>query len=244
MPGALLHCPVRGSLNVPERAADGLTFTEEKRRIDCINLLLQKGYLIDRIKVETTLWRFGSQGRNSFRTDIAVLDQPPDELGSDLKDLAPHIVLVAEIKRDNATAEEAVETQVYPAINFLPKIDVLGIYWDDIEKRLFYREQHGGELIVRETVLTDLPRWGQAFQQCPLRSGDLERTQLRQLFERVEDRLHAEVSSKSRRFEIMLQLLLVKLYDEYVHPVAGNEEMDVQNFTNSPLGDSSRQGPP
>ena len=38
MPGALLHCPVRETLTVPERAADELTFTEEKRRIDCINL--------------------------------------------------------------------------------------------------------------------------------------------------------------------------------------------------------------
>ena len=35
----------------------------------------------------------------------------------------------------------------------------------------------------------------------------------------------------------MLQLLLVKLYDEYVHPVAGKEEMDIQDFTNSPMGD-------
>ena len=44
MPGALLHRPVRGALTVPERAADGLTFTEERRRIDCIELLRRKGY--------------------------------------------------------------------------------------------------------------------------------------------------------------------------------------------------------
>ena len=89
MPGALLHCPVRGALTVPERAADGLAFTEEKRRIDCIELLRRKGYPLSHIKVETTLWRFGSQGRNSFRTDIAVLDQPTDSLPNDLKELSP-----------------------------------------------------------------------------------------------------------------------------------------------------------
>ena len=239
MPGALLNCPVRGALNVPERAADGLTFTEEKRRIDCIDLLRRKGYPLSHIKVETTLWRFGSQGRNSFRTDIAVLDQPVDSLPSDLKELSPHIVLVAEIKRDNAKAGATVETQVYPALNFLPKIDVLGIYWDDIERRLFFREQVDGELVVRETALADLPQWGQAFQHRPLLSADLQTTQLRQLFERIENRLHAEVQSKSIRFEIMLQLLLVKLYDEYVHPPASNEQMDIQDFTNSPLGDQA-----
>ena len=239
MPGALLRCPVRGALTVPERAADGLTFTEEKRRIDCIELLRRKGYPLSHIKVETTLWRFGSQGRNSFRTDIAVLDLPVDSLSNDLKELSTHIVLVAEIKRDNASSGAAVETQVYPALNFLPTIDVLGIYWDDVERRLFFREEVGGELVVRETALANLPHWGQAFQQNPLLSTDLETTQLRQLFERIEDRLHAEVSSKSLRFEIMLQLLLVKLYDEYVHPPASNEQMDIQDFTNSPLGDQA-----
>lgn len=131
------------------------------------------------------------------------------------------------------------ETQVYPALNFLPKIDVLGIYWDDVERRLFFREQVGGDLVVRETALANLPQWGQAFQQNPLLSTDLETTQLRQLFERIENRLHAEVSSKSLRFEIMLQLLLVKLYDEYVHPLASNEQMNIQDFTNSPLGDQA-----
>ena len=181
MPGALLNCPVRGALTVKERAADALTFTEEKRRIDCIGLLRRKGYPLSHIKVETTLWRFGSQGRNSFRTDIAVLDQPLESLPDDLKELSTHIVLVAEIKRENASSGTAVETQVYPALSFLPKIEVLGIYWDDVERRLFFREQMGGELVVRETALANLPQWGQAFQQKSLLSTDLETTQLRQL---------------------------------------------------------------
>ena len=233
----LLHCPVRGTLSVPERAADGLTFTEEKRRIDCINLLLSKGYPGSHIRVETTLWRFGSQGRNSFRTDIAVLDEPVSNFGHDWDALVPHIVLVAEIKRDNAMAVEAVQNQVYPALGFLPLIHALGIYWDDVEQRLFYREEHDGQLRVHETSIVSLPQWGQAYQHRQLRSTDLQTTQLRQLFERVEYRLHVKVSSHSRRFEIMLQLLLLKLYDEYVHPVASDEEMDLQDFTNSPLGD-------
>jgi len=42
--GDELHCPIRGTLAVSAKAADGLTFTEEKRRIDCIRFLLEKGY--------------------------------------------------------------------------------------------------------------------------------------------------------------------------------------------------------
>ena len=239
MPGVLLHCPIRGTLNVPERAEDGLTFTEEKRRIDCINLLLKKGYPESNIRVETTLLRFGSQGRNSFRTDVAVLDGPVSSFEHDPEQLIRHIVLVAEVKRDNANVLQAKRTQVYPAMGFLPLIKALGIYWDDVEQRLFYRELRDGQLTTRETSIVALPQWGYAYQYRPLRSTDLETTQLRQLFERVENRLHSEVSSKSVRFRIMLQLLLVKLYDEYVHPVAGNEEMDIQDFTDSPLGDQA-----
>ena len=237
MPGALLHCPVRGTLTVPEGAADELTFTEEKRRIDCINLLLRKGYPPSHIRVEPTLLRFGSQGRNSFRSDIAVLDQPITSFESGIDELLNHIVLVAEIKRDNSKSNEAKNTQVYPAIRLLPSVNALGIYWDDVEQRLFYKELREEQIVLREAPIKALPQWGHDYQYKPLRSADLETTQLRVLFERIEDRLHSEISSKSVRFRIMLQLLLVKLYDEYVHPLASNEEMDIQDFTNSPIGD-------
>ena len=239
MPGVLLHCPIRGTLNVPERASDGLTFTEEKRRVDCIKLLLSKNYPTSHIQVETTLWQFGSQGRNSFRTDIAVLDTPLEDIPEDSAELASHIVMIAEIKRDNASSNEALRTQVYPALNFLPSVNALGIYWDDVEQRLFYRDLSDGLLTVRETPIVRLPQWGQDFEHHQLHSSDLRTTNLRLLFERIEDRLHSEVSSKSRRFEIMQQLLLMKLYDEYVHPLASNEEMDIQDFAESPLGDNN-----
>jgi type I restriction enzyme M protein len=237
MPGALLHCPVRGTLTVREKAADGLTFTEEKQRIDCINLLLRKGYPQSHIQVEPTLLRFGNQGRNSFRSDIAVLDQPVSDSGSDFEEILGHIILIAEIKRDNTKSIEAKNTQVFPAIRLLPSVGALGIYWDDVEQRLFYKELREGQLVPCEAPITSLPQWGHDYQYKPLRSNDLETTQLRVLFERIEDRLHSEIASKSVRFRIMLQLLLVKLYDEYVHPVAGKEEMDIQDFTNSPMGD-------
>ena len=46
------------------------------------------------------------------------------------------------------------------------------------------------------------------------------------------------------RFEIMLQLLLMKLYDENVHPLGSNsnEKMDIQDLTNISIRRSRGQG--
>ena len=39
-----LICPIRGGLEAEYFAKDGLTVSEEARRIDCINYLIGKGY--------------------------------------------------------------------------------------------------------------------------------------------------------------------------------------------------------
>ena len=237
MPSTLLNCPIRGRLTVPERATDDLTFTEEKRRIDCIKYLMEKGYPPTHILIETTILRFGSQGRNSFRTDVAVLNQPVTELGDGIDDRLHHMILVAEIKRDNTNPMTAVETQVYPALGFLPNIGAFGIYWDDVEQRLFYRSVQHNVVSTHETTISALPFRGGQLEPFNLTIDDLTTTNLRHLFERIENRLHAEVTSKSRRFEIMLQLLLMKLYDENVHPAGNQQPMGVQDFTSSSMAD-------
>lgn len=40
----LLTCPVRGKLSASSLAKDGVTPTEEARRIEFINLLIRRGY--------------------------------------------------------------------------------------------------------------------------------------------------------------------------------------------------------
>jgi len=69
-----LTCPIRGSLSTPAKSADGLTPSEEARRIEAINFLLARGYPRTHIKVEATIKRFGHGGKNSFRSDLAALD--------------------------------------------------------------------------------------------------------------------------------------------------------------------------
>lgn len=235
--GELLHCPIRGNVIAPERTADGLRYSEEKRRIDSIRFLLGKGYPATHIKIETTLLRFGHKGRNSFRTDLAVLDAPASTLPTEVEELKPHIKLIAEIKRDNADAKTAKETQIYPALDFIQDVSALGLYWDDIEQRLFYRTLKGTKTAIHETSAVLLPRWGQSLGVPRLKSSDLRTTNLLLLFMKIEDRLHAEVADKSRRFVIMLQLILLKLYDEYTHRTP-KAEMDLQDLADAPLGDA------
>jgi type I restriction enzyme M protein len=237
MPSVLLHCPIRGTLKVPERAADGLTFTEEKRRIDCLRLLLGKGYPASHIKIETELLRFGNQGRNSFRTDIAVFDKPVSQVPSHIYGSDLPIRLISEVKRDHKDAAVAKATQVRPALDFLGKTDTMGIYWDDVEQRLFYRTTEGAKLKTHETSVAVLPRWGQPLGVPRLKLEDLRPTALLGLFERIEDQLHSQIHDQNLRFEIVLQLLLVKLHDEKIHQTP-EQEMTIQDFGDSRLPDS------
>jgi type I restriction enzyme M protein len=71
-----LFCPIRGALKAKLKAKDWLTFTEEKRRIDCLNFLLSKGYPKDRIQSETVIINIGHKGKNSLRADVVVYDRP------------------------------------------------------------------------------------------------------------------------------------------------------------------------
>lgn len=237
MPGRLLVCPIRGQLNVPERASDGLIFTEEKRRIDCIRFLLNRGFPREHFKIETTLLRFGNAGRNSFRTDLVVTDVPISTIHSGVDSLLPHIKLIAEIKRDNSDLEEAIRTQVKPAMSFVSDISAFGIYWDDVEQRLFYHTMAGTRILTHEAVINVLPRWGQRLTSPTLKKGNLSTTtELLGLFVKIENALHSEVTDKSRRFEIILQILLCKIYDEFTHQNP-DDVLIVQDFKDAPLGE-------
>lgn len=231
-----MHCPVRGLLKETELASDELTFTEEKRRIDCINFLLAKGYPKSHFKIEPVLLRFGHKGKNSLRADLAVLDAPALSIAGDPDQLKRHIRLVAEIKRDNADAKLAKDTQLRPALALLDNFSAFGVYWDDIEQRLFYRSTHGDTLVTHETTVAVLPAWGTSLTSPALTSDDLRPANLQKVFEKIENRLHAEIHDKDRRFEIMLQLLLAKLYDEHTNAKPGRH-MVMQDFTDVPIED-------
>lgn len=233
-----LYCPIRGQLKIKARAKDGLKFTEEKRRIDCIKYLMGKGYHPSRFKIESTLFKFGHGGRNSFRTDVVVFNIASNIATTlPLEEQLEHIYLIGEIKRDHKDAATAKETQVKAALGFLPDMNSVGLYWDDVEQKIFYKRLRGSRQQLIEAPLTYLPEYGGRVEVTRLRYNDLETSpNLIQLFKKIEDAIHPYISDISTRYQLLLQLLLAKIYDEGATKHA-NGIMKIQDFSLFDLSD-------
>lgn len=235
MEAILLHCPIRGGLRVKQRASDDLTFTEEKHRIDAIRYLLQRRYPRENFGIEATLFRLGRDGRNSFRTDFAIYDRP----FSDLRDQSPedrlgNVRVLAEIKRDNSTAEAAKATQVRSALLLVPDTQTLGVYWDDIEQRFFFRRTEGRTETVHEAPISKIPDWGAEVGSTQLTYADLDKTKdLVRIFDEIDDALHPYIGSLVARYEIIQQILLTKIHDENTHRIERRSDVPLsfQDFS-------------
>jgi type I restriction enzyme M protein len=236
----LLHCPIRGQLAVRQRAADQLTFTEEKRRIDAIRYLIQRRYPPENFGVETTLFQLGHKGRNSFRTDFAIYDKSFNEVRSYKPEKRlEYMKLLAEIKRDNVHAEEAKATQVKSALRLVPDLTTLGVYWDDIEQRFFYRIIHGRKEDINEAPISKIPDWGNTVGSTILFYKDLDPAKdLVRIFDELENALHTYVVDKTKRYSLILQLLLTKIHDEKQHEKRLQLPLDFQDFSVEAVSDS------
>lgn len=234
-----LHCPIRGQLRTRQRAADGLTFTEEKRRIDAIKFLLQKDYPEEHFGIETRILRLGNAGRNSLRADFSVYEAPWSEVANwtDERRLISTIV-VAEVKRENASKESAIDSQLKPALSLLPDMNALGVYWDDVEQRFFYRELEGSLATIREAPISKIPRWMEGVGSTLMTFADLvPSADLSGAFDKMENCLHPYVTDKPRRYAILFQLLLAKIWDEVLHSDRPNDGLSIQDFNAMPVTD-------
>lgn len=227
-----LFCPIRGALKAKLKAKDGLTFTEEKRRIDCINLLLAKGYPKDRIEAETRVIKFGHKGKNSLRADVVVYDRAVASVKAlPEEDRRACMRIIGEIKRDSADAESAKNEQLKPALDLVPSTDALGVYWDDVEQTIFYKEFKGASIKTKEASIAMLPNFGSPLAAKDIFYNDLKpATDLVKRFSRLDDILHQAGHSKDDRYSILFQILLTKIFDEQsARPKNGR--MIVQDFS-------------
>lgn len=226
-----LVCPIRGTLKARAKSADGLSPSEERLRVDSLRHLIVLGYPPENIKVEATIKRFGNSGRNSFRCDVAVLDTPvADVRFGDVDQLLAHAIILVEVKRDNAGADYAKTTQVRPMLDFAKRTDALGLYWDDIEQRVFWKETSGKTVVTREGPLALLPQFGDTLNVKPLTLNDtVPSDSLTEVFDRIEDLLHAAAVDPEDRYNTILQLLLAKLYDETSHEATPTMPLDIQD---------------
>ncbi|HUN78501.1 MAG TPA: N-6 DNA methylase [Solirubrobacteraceae bacterium] len=227
-----LTCPIRGPLNTPAKSTDGLTPSEEARRIDAINFLLARGYPDTHIKVEATIKRFGHGGKSSFRADLAALDVPLSSIApGSVEELLEHAVLLGEVKREHKQAARARETQVQPMLDFAHNPDCVALYWDDVAQRIYWRETKGRRRIAHESPASTLPRYGQRIAARPLTAADIKPSEsLLDMLIRIEAVLHAAAIDAEARYVLILQLLLAKLYDEHSHEARPTAPLAIQDF--------------
>jgi type I restriction enzyme M protein len=226
--GLTLVCPVRGELKVSARTADGLTPSEEARRVDAINYLIGLGYDKEYLLIEPIVRTLGHGGRNSLRADLAVTTIPVAEVRTKpAQERVRYCYVLAEIKRDSAKAKTAKETQVEPLLAFGPP-GCLALYWDPIEQRVFW---HDKDKVTREGYIAAIPGCGEKFGGLPkLTLGRLRTVpSLLGLFDRVENALHSHGIPKQDRYDIILHLLLAKLYDERTHEDRPDVPLELQD---------------
>ncbi|MCI6845296.1 MAG: N-6 DNA methylase [Coriobacteriaceae bacterium] len=229
--GFTLICPVRGPLDNTGRSADGLTQNEEYQRVTAIKYLISVGYPKDNFRVEVVQKRFGNNGRNSFRCDFAVLDQPAANISHDPDDVLRHAMLLCEVKRDSSKKEWVEKTQVEPMLDFARRRDAVALYWSGDVRRVFWHEDVNGIQETREAPLSSLPSFGQAPHTEPLTFATIRPCpSLLDVFSKIEDVLHNAGLSKERRYEAIFQLLLAKIFDEHAFETRPGQRLEMQDF--------------
>jgi len=227
-----LKCPVRGVLKASKKSKDGLTPSEEYFRVKAIKYLIANGYPAENIKIEPIIKKFGNSGRNSFRSDFAVLNVPANSINtSDIEVLLDHAIIICEVKRDNAKSGYVKATQVKPMLDFAKLDKCLGLYWDNVEQRVFWQESKKGKRVINDGPLSFLPDFGNDIQASPITFNDtVPSDSLIAVFERIEDILHQAAFDPEKRYEIILQLLLSKIFDEHAFEGRPDQPMVIQDF--------------
>ena len=227
-----LFCPVRGQLTVNKKSKDGLTPTEESYRVEAIRYLISKGYPKENFWIEPIINKFGNGGRNSFRSDFAVLDIPVSEVESNSPDeILNHSLFICEVKRDNSKSDYVKITQVKPMLDFAIDQNTIGLYWDNIDRRVFWIEIYNNKKEIKEGPISFIPPFGLSVKTSPLTFKAIEPAEnLLDSFARIEDILHQAAFDPEKRYEIILQLLLAKIFDEHQFETREDEPLEIQDF--------------
>lgn len=229
----IMRCPVRGVLKAARKSKDGLSPSEEYYRVEALKYLISNGYPAENIKIEPIVKKFGNSGRNSFRSDFAVLNVPVDSINtSDVEILLDHAILICEVKRDNSQSDYVKHTQVKPMLDFAKLGKCIGLYWDNVEQRIFWQENVKGKKEIKEGPVSFLPEFGNDIKTKPITFNDTQPSDsLIEIFERIENILHQAAFDPEKRYEIILQLLLTKIFDEHAFAGRPDKPMGIQDFT-------------
>lgn len=226
-----LICPIRGVLKATKKSKNKLTYTEEYYRIQAIHYLLSQGYPKQNIVIEQIVKKFGNDGRNSVRCDLAVLDVDKSTILNDVDSILEHAIILCEVKKDNSKSDYVKETQVKPLLDFAKLQKCLGLYWDNLEQRVFWQDFSDGKRDTREGLINLLPKFGNSINIKPISFYETEPSNnLIEIFDHIENILHQQGFDISARYELILKILLVKIFDEHSKEGQPTEAMEIQDF--------------
>lgn len=233
----LLHCPVRGALGAKALAKDGLTATEEARRVDFLRFLVEdRSYPPNCIRVEVvTIKNLGESGRNQLRADVIVYDCPWVEISAETpQEQLSHAVLIAEIKRDSSKRTKGVTYQLEPALRVLPGLDTVGVYWDDTNRILFTKsvKKRGStqEVVIANDSIANLPDYGTAYHSKAITVDTLTRpTNLVATLQGLADVMRSHgVNDEHQRYKETVKLLLARYVDEKNARASAGKQLKLQ----------------
>lgn len=233
MQAAQLRCPIRGLLHARHHQSSAFSFSEEKRRIDCIRWLIQKGYPKEHIDLNPNLGGQSNGARDPMRADLAVYIQPVAAVRqyADVERRRKLVKILCEVRRDRASLRPGTSHPLRPAIELLPSVPAFGIYWDDFEQSLLVKEAQDSKILIREAAVAYLPSFGSPRVVREIHFGDVKPTaDLVQRFARLDDILHQAGHPKDERYSILYKVLLVKIHDEH-NARSNNGRMLIQDFT-------------
>ena len=237
-PETLLTCPIRGKLNAALLAKDGLTTTEEARRIEFLAFLLTREYPPDQIAVETVVIKhLGESGHNKLRADVVVYDQRVSTVLSFSKEeQLNHAILVAEIKRDSKKKKSALEYQLRPAMAQLPGLKVMGAYWDDVTRLLFIKKltkKGDDEFIeIAEESLEHLPTYGLRYKDKAVTVDDLwpPTNLVKTLFGIANVMRSHGINDEQVRYKETVKLILARYCDERAAAASKDKRLALQVY--------------
>ena len=218
----VLHCPVRGPLTASALAKDGLTPSEEAHRVDFLRFLIEeRGYPEDNIAVETVvIKKIGEGGRNKLRADVIVYNRPVAALPAEGAKRLAQAILVAEIKRESARKQSGMAFQLIPALMVLPRLDVMGVYWDAESQVLLTKTVEGKgaarEVTVKTDTIANLPQFGEAYRAKKITIDTLLKPSnfVGTLFGLANVMRSHGVNDEVTRYRETVKLLLARYIDE------------------------------
>jgi type I restriction enzyme M protein len=219
---ALLHCPIRGPLTARELARDGLTPTEEARRIDLLHFLLdERHYPAENIAVGTfVLPGIGNKGKKQFKADVIAYDAPAaDCADAPAAERLHRVTLVAGVKREAKFRQAGIEHQLRQALFALPSARAVGIYWGDQNRDLLVKElvkEPTSHIRIRTDVVANLPDWGQRYRLKPITVQTLTAPEnlVGVLFGLANIMRSHGVNDEQLRYRETVKLLLARHVDE------------------------------